>query len=114
MSYFSDKLTVLRKQHGMSQQNLADKMGVSRSAIGMYQTGKREPDFATLEQFANVFNVDMNTLMTGISTGNDEMNELLDAMRSREDMRMLFKLAKDATPADVQKAVRIIEALRND
>ena len=114
MSHFSDTLTALRKAQGLTQQQVADKTGLTRSAIGMYETGKREPDFATLEQFANVFNVDMNTLMTGISTGNDEMNELLDAMRSREDMRMLFKLAKDATPADVQKAVRIIEALRND
>ena len=114
MSYFSDKLTVLRKQHGMSQQNLADKMGVSRSAIGMYETGKREPDIATLELFARFFNVDMNTLMTGVSTGDSELNELLEALRSREDMRMLFKLAKDATPEDVRSAVKIIEALRND
>ena len=114
MSHFSDKLTALRKERGMSQQVLAEKTGLSRSAIGMYETGKREPDIATLELFARFFNVDMNTLMTGVSTGDSELNELLEALRSREDMRMLFKLAKDATPEDVRSAVKIIEALRND
>ncbi|MDO4982745.1 MAG: helix-turn-helix transcriptional regulator [Eubacteriales bacterium] len=114
MSYFSDKLVALRKERGMSQQVLADKTGLSRSAIGMYETGKREPDIATLELFAKLFNVDMNTLTTGVSVGDSELNELLETLRSREDMRMLFKLAKDATPEDVRSAVKIIEALRND
>lgn len=116
MSTFSDKLTALRKEHGMSQQVLAGKAGMSRSAIGMYETGKREPDLDTLQLFARIFSVDMNTLITGTSASaaSDEMDELLETLRSREDMRMLFKLAKDATPADVRSAVKIIEALRND
>ena len=115
MSHFSDKLVALRKEHGMSQQVLAEKTGLSRSAIGMYETGRREPDMATLELFARFFNVDMNTLFTaGNATGDSELNELLETLRSREDMRMLFKLAKDATPEDVRNAVKIIEALRND
>ena len=35
-------------------------------------------------------------------------------LREREEMRMLFKLARDASPEDVRQAVRIIEALRRD
>ena len=96
----------------MSQQQVADRTGLSRSAIGMYETGKREPDLDTLKTFADLFNVDMNTLTTG--ERNAELAELLDALRTRDDMRMLFKLAKDATPEDVRSAVRIIEALRHD
>ena len=42
----------------------------------------------------------------------DELLDLLTALRDREDMRMLFKLAKDASPDDVKQAVKIIEALR--
>ena len=114
MSHFSDTLTSLRKSHGMTQQQLADKTGLTRSAVGMYETGKREPDFETLQQIAEFFYVDMNTLLTGQTADTGELDELLETLRSREDMRMLFKLAKDATPEDVQKAVKIIEALRND
>ena len=81
----------------------------------MYETGKREPDFETLQQIAEYFRVDMNTLLTGTEyAGKEELSELLETLRRREDMRMLFKLAKDATPGDVRKAVKIIEALRDD
>ena len=38
---------------------------------------------------------------------------LLTSLREREDMRMLFKLARDASPEDVRQAVKIIEALRS-
>ena len=114
MSHFSDTLISLRKMYGMTQQQVADRTGLTRSAVGMYETGKREPDFETLQQIAEFYHVDMNTLITGETADTGEMDELLETLRRREDMRMLFKLAKDATPEDVRSAVRIIEALRND
>ena len=67
MANLSDMLSYLRKRTGLSQQELADKLGLTRSAIGMYETGKREPDLETLEVFADFYNVDMNTL-TGRSS----------------------------------------------
>ena len=114
MSHFSNMLIALRKDRGMSQQQLADKTGLSRSAVGMYETGKREPDMDTLKLLANFFNVDMNTLTTGENSSPSELTELLETLRNREDMRMLFKLAKDATPEDVLNTVKIIEGLRHD
>ena len=63
MAAFADMLTSLRKQEGLSQKESADKTGLTRSAIGMYETGKREPDFETLEIFADFFNVNMDTLL---------------------------------------------------
>lgn len=62
MTALSDMLSYLRKREGLSQQELADKLKMTRSAIGMYETGKREPDLETLEVFADFYNVDMNTL----------------------------------------------------
>lgn len=114
MSYFSDTLLHLRRQAGLSQQTLADATGLSRSAVGMYETGKREPDIETLRLLSEFFGVDMNTLTSPESAQNAELAELLEALRNRDEMRMLFKLAKDATPDDVRKAVKIIEALHND
>ena len=43
-----------------------------------------------------------------------ELSEMLETLRTREDMRMLFKLSKEATPEDVRQAVKIIEALRKN
>lgn len=63
MTTFSDMLSYLRKRNKLSQKELAENTGLTRSAIGMYETGKREPDFETLEVFADFFNVNMDTLL---------------------------------------------------
>ena len=113
MSHFSDKLIELRKARGLSQQQLAEALGLSRSAVGMYETGRREPDMDVLQLLSDYFMVDMNTLMATPSAETDELSTLLETLRNREDMRMLFKLAKDAAPEDVLRAVEIIEGLYN-
>lgn len=77
MAQLSDMLTYLRKREGLSQQELANTLKISRSAIGMYETGKREPDLETLEVFADFYNVDMNTL-TGKAPVKKQTNKLPD------------------------------------
>lgn len=62
MAKLCDMLIYFRKRKGLSQQELADKLEMTRSAISMYETGKREPDLETLEIFADFYNVDMDTL----------------------------------------------------
>ena len=42
----------------------------------------------------------------------EELMALLTSLREREDMRMLFSLAMDASPEDVRQEEKIIEALR--
>lgn len=63
MATFADMLTYLRKRRGLSQQQFADEIGFTRSAVGMYETGRREPDFETLETIADFFNVNMDVLL---------------------------------------------------
>ena len=63
MSRFSDMLTFLRKRENLSQQELAEKLGCAKSTISMYENGKREPDFETLEAIADTFNVSMSVLI---------------------------------------------------
>lgn len=59
----SDRLKELRAQKSLTQEELAKATGLKRSAIGMYESGKRKPDYETLEIFADFYNVDMNYLM---------------------------------------------------
>lgn len=63
MSSFSSVIKQLRIRRGVTQEQLASMLKVSRSTIGMYETGSREPDFETLEAIADIFNVDMDYLM---------------------------------------------------
>lgn len=59
------RLAQLRKAHGWNQAELAVQLGVSASAIGMYEQGRREPDCATLCALASLFDVSVDYLVTG-------------------------------------------------
>ncbi len=59
---FGAILKQLREQNGMTQLQLAEVIGVSRSTIGMYESDFREPDFETLETIADYFNVTLDFL----------------------------------------------------
>ena len=63
MSNFASVMKRLRIERGITQEQLAAMLKVSRSTIGMYETGSREPDFETSEAIADIFNVDMDYLM---------------------------------------------------
>lgn len=62
MSSFQTRLKELRLEEQLTQAELAAIIGISKSTISMYENGNREPDFETLETFADYFNVDMNYL----------------------------------------------------
>ena len=62
MGDFQNIFKRLRNSCGLTQAEMAEKLGISRSTIGMYETGAREPDFKTLELIADYFNVDTNYL----------------------------------------------------
>lgn len=63
MTRFSERLKLLRNGKYISQQNLADIIGISKSSINMYERGEREPSLETLEAIADYFNVDMDYLI---------------------------------------------------
>ena len=56
---FGKRLAQLRKERGMTQDDLAASLRVSRSTIGMYEQGRREPDFEFLDALADFFDVSM-------------------------------------------------------
>ena len=59
---FSSILRQLRNREKWTQQDLADRIGLSKSTVSMLETGSRMPSYETLEAIADIFNVDMNTL----------------------------------------------------
>lgn len=63
MANFQSVLKSLRKSKGLTQDDLAKALKVSRSTIGMYENGSREPDYETTEAIADYFNVDIDYLL---------------------------------------------------
>lgn len=104
---FPDILKSLRKKENLNQLELAKAIGVSRSAIGMYESGLREPDFETMEAIADYFNVSMDYLH-----GKSEQQKTPAA---NSDETLMFALYggdnKDITPGmleDVRKFAQFI------
>lgn len=58
-----NKIRQLRKEKKLSQEDLAQATGLTKSAISMYELDQRKPKYETLEVLADFFNVDMNYLM---------------------------------------------------
>ena len=57
ISPFGRKLKKLRLEHGISQKDLADELGISRSCLANYENGKRQPDNDMLIRIADRFHV---------------------------------------------------------
>lgn len=60
---FSQIVKQLRLERGLTQQELADMVGLTKVTISQYETGKRKPSFEMIEALADVFHVDMNYLL---------------------------------------------------
>lgn len=60
---FGHNLAKLRKEKNLSQYELAEKMGFSRGQISNYEQGTRQPDFDTLQKFADFFEVSTDYLL---------------------------------------------------
>jgi len=62
-SLFRSRIKALREERGLLQQDMADLLGISKSAYGFYEQGKREPDFDTLSALADFFKVSVDFLL---------------------------------------------------
>lgn len=53
----------LRKENNMTQSELAQKIGITTSSVGMYETGVRQPSYEVLYKLSEVFNVTTDYLL---------------------------------------------------
>lgn len=121
MGDFPNIFKHIREKSGLTQQQLADKLGISRSAVGMYEKGEREPNFETLELIADTFNVDMNYLLgkkpsTEVIPDtyyfNPETSKIAQEIYDNKELSLLFDAARDANPEDLQTVHSMLMALK--
>ena len=60
---FSEKLQILRKNKGFTQESLADKLGVSRQAVAKWESGQIYPDISNLIQLSELMSVSVDYLV---------------------------------------------------
>lgn len=59
----AQNLSVLRKHHGYSQEDVAEKIGVSRQAVAKWETGETTPDLVNCDALADLYNVSVDDLL---------------------------------------------------
>ena len=60
---FSEKLQVLRKNKGFTQETFAEKLNVSRQAVAKWESGQVYPDIGNLIEISNLLNVSVDYLV---------------------------------------------------
>ena len=100
-----------------TQEEVAKALGISRARYAHYEQERSEPNLELLEKIANYYKTTIDFItgketMLKESIPSDEVTELLETLHKRPEMKALFSISKNATKDDIEKAIKIIEALR--
>ena len=105
-------LKELRLERGLTQEEVGNLIGVQKAAIQKYEKGDVENmKQESIKILASYYGVTTDFLLGVERKADDQLEEYLEMFKSRPELKMLFNLTKDATREDVEKAVKIIEAV---
>ena len=85
----ADKIIALRKKHGMSQEELAEKINVSRQSVSKWEGAQSIPDLDRIIQLSQLFGVSTDYLLTGDIVDKDQLL-LSDKMRKLNATQFKF------------------------
>ena len=97
------KLAKFRIEAGLSQSDVAEKLGITRQAYNHYETGRRTPDLETATKLAKIYNVSIDFLVSGETEA--PARGILD--------KALQRLLVGATDEDKQMLISILERLQD-
>ncbi|WP_342412404.1 helix-turn-helix domain-containing protein [Bacillus sp. FSL K6-1560] len=98
------RITSLRKQAGLTQEGLAKKLNITRSALSQYELGTREPNYDLLIKIADYFDVSIDFLLRG------ENKETQDKIFNEEARKILEDPDTLVAAADGKITASILEA----
>lgn len=106
------KIKQLRKQAGMTQSELAGRLGISPSAVGMYEQDRREPDSRILSKLCGIFGVSGDFFIrSDKSAGSSvEVSEVFDEFTRR--LTTQEGLMFDGEPLNNEDRMKIIDAIK--
>lgn len=113
--YFSENLKRLRTQKGLTQEKLANFIGVSYQTISKWENSDTYPDITTLPAIAKFFNVSIDELLGVNQAENEaEIAEQIKAYDNLTDKRPMWDLIstlKEKFPNDFRVLIRYIAYL---
>lgn len=109
MQNFGIRLKTLRNKNSLTQAELAKKLGISTSAIGMYEQGRREPDNRLLKKISDLFSVTADYLLAQEDDGPREVERALYDMRRR--LQSTGGLMFNGTPLNEKDTEKLFDAM---
>ena len=82
----AEKITKLRKAHGWSQEDFAEKLNVSRQAISRWENGTALPDAQNVLQISKLFNVTTDYLLNDDYESDSDIPAVQTATKETEDL----------------------------
>ena len=119
---FESRLRQALRLRSMKQVELCKAADIPKSAMSQYLSGGFAPKAERLAKMAEVLKVseawlrgyDVPVEAAPPKAHGDELNEVLEYYQTKPGMKLLFSLARDATPDDIIRAAEVIEALRRE
>jgi transcriptional regulator with XRE-family HTH domain len=115
MILLGERLTILRKNKGLTQEACAKKIGIPRSTYSNYENGKREPDIETIRKMASFFEVSTDFLLgyTNIPQTKkaSEMTEVeIEEFIHNPKIRPKYK-GRELTKEEIEKVSKMLEVI---
>ena len=98
----SDKIVRLRKSNGMSQEELADKLGVSRQAISRWEMGTAMPDATNILQLSRLFQVTTDYLLNDEYQSDNDLPKVKEVKTDGVHQIMIFLLTLEVMALIIQ------------
>jgi len=92
---FPERLATLLKKHGMTQLQLAARIGVTRAAMSRYVSGEREPRYVTLVRIAEELGVHVEQLLVSDDDTAETSLALVARRGVTDDQKARFRRALD-------------------
>ena len=101
MEKFEERFVRLRKENNLTQEDVANKLGISPQAVSKWENGISMPDISLLVDIASMFNVSVDTLL-GKETENHEVT-LSNNENKKPIEKMALRLFINSNDGDVVK-----------
>jgi len=115
LSEFKTRLRMLRESAGLTQEDMAKALGISRTRLASYEQGQREPGLELLEEIADYFNVDMDYLI-GRNEQNTlngmDLDELIEYIHKSPEYKILLSKSKKLDKEQLLLLIQMIDNMK--
>jgi len=117
MTSCGPRISELRENNNLTQEELAKNLGITRASLSHYETSRREPDYETLTKIADYFQVSLDYLMGRTDDPKPSVNESVQRFTeslelSDETILERFTLKIDGRELTPEEAKRFIAFVR--